>query len=95
MTTHAPPSALTDCAPVVPVRRRGHTLIVERCPYCGRRHVHGDAGRRERGEHGHRLAHCRERTAGNPGYVLVETAAPRAFQRARPLAKAPARDGRA
>jgi hypothetical protein len=64
----------TSDAPAVPVRRRGRQLIVEQCPHCGRRHVHGDGGRRERGWHGHRVAHCRERQA--IGYHLVECSEP-------------------
>jgi hypothetical protein len=31
--------------PVVAVRRRGRLLILQ-CPHCGKRHVHGDGGRR-------------------------------------------------
>jgi hypothetical protein len=60
----------SGAAPIVPVRRRGHQLIVERCPHCGRRHVHGDGGQGSPGMHGHRVAHCRERKDASVGYVL-------------------------
>jgi hypothetical protein len=62
--------------PVVPVRRSrsGRQLIIDACPYCGKRHTHGDGGQRERGWHGHRVAHCRKQPAGmSAGYIIVET----------------------
>ena len=63
-------------APIVPVRRDGRTLIVNRCPFCLRSHRHGDAGRTARGSHGHRLAHCRQPPRPDAGYLLVECAEP-------------------
>ncbi len=39
----------------------GARYVVERCPYCGRRHVHGAGD-------GHRVPHC---LAPGDGYVLV------------------------
>jgi hypothetical protein len=64
--------------PVVPVRRSqcGCQLIVAACPHCGAAHAHGDAGRRSRGNHGHRIAHCRRPPTPGAGYVLVEVAEP-------------------
>jgi hypothetical protein len=54
--------------PVVEAHRRGRSLIVY-CPFCCKRHFHGDAGKRDPGDHGHRIAHC---DAGGLGYLLVE-----------------------
>lgn len=48
-------------APAIPDGRGG--LIVLDCPYCHRRHHHGEP-------YGHRIAHCGEPM--NPGYNLVE-----------------------
>lgn len=47
-------------APEVPAFEHFGGLIVLRCPYCGREHIHG-AG------YGHRAAHC----GAHGGYVLV------------------------
>jgi hypothetical protein len=65
-------------APVVAVRRSqcGCQLIVERCPFCNERHVHGDGGNRRRGNHGHRLSHCRRPPTPDAGYLLVEVSEP-------------------
>jgi hypothetical protein len=57
--------------PLVPVRRRGHQLIIDDCPFCHERHYHGDAGNPHPGTHGHRLAHCRTGDF-NSGYTLIE-----------------------
>lgn len=43
------------------------TLTVERCPLCGKRHVHG-GGDGETPTLGHRVAHCVD---GTGGYVLT------------------------
>jgi hypothetical protein len=66
------PNNSSAASPLVPVRRRGHQLIVDRCPHCFERHVHGDGGKHSGGNHGHRLAHCRVRENGNAGYILLE-----------------------
>jgi hypothetical protein len=69
-------------APVVPVvsaRRvsaRDNDLLVVRCPFCGRDHVHGAGGKgspRGSGD-GHRMAHCSGADADD-GYEIVEEAA--------------------
>jgi hypothetical protein len=81
-------------SPLVPVRRSrsGRGLVVDKCPFCFERHVHGAAGERGRGPgrsiwHGHRLAHCRAPRDAGVGYVLVEVAEPRSFPCARPYRK--------
>jgi hypothetical protein len=56
--------------------RCGCCLVINRCPFCGKRHVHGDAGDPGPGFHGHRLGHCREWQTAQVGYVLVECATP-------------------
>lgn len=50
--------------PLVEARQKGGLLIIARCPFCGKRHVHGAGG-----GYGHRVSHC----IGfeTPGYVLV------------------------
>jgi hypothetical protein len=49
---------------VVEVRRvrhlKGDLLIIERCPFCDQRHVHGAADKPDCGDHGHRQPHCRD-----------------------------------
>jgi hypothetical protein len=40
--------------------------VVERCPFCGGRHVHS-------AEDGHRVAHCPPDLAPPDGYVLTRT----------------------
>ena len=63
-------------APIVRCSLEGNSLIVRRCPICGKRHTHGAAG--EAGPNfGHRIAHCvfRKRDAVREaarlrGYVL-------------------------
>lgn len=45
------------------------TLVVEVCPFSGRRHTHGGGSDAEP-SFGDRAPHCSESTAG--GYVLVE-----------------------
>jgi hypothetical protein len=66
------PNNSSGGVPVVPVRRSGHQLIIETCPYCKERHVHGDGGEHSGGSHGHRVAHCRMREDGGAGYILIE-----------------------
>jgi hypothetical protein len=70
--------------PVVAVTRApcGHCLVVNRCPYCGKRHTHGTGGRTERGIHGHRAPHCAQPRTNNPGYLLVEVSQPVTYVRA-------------
>jgi hypothetical protein len=68
-------------APIVPVTRDGRTLVVN-CPFCGRKHWHGDAGRTERGRHGNRVAHCRRPPTPGATYDLVECATPVTYVRA-------------
>jgi hypothetical protein len=41
--------------------------------------MHGDGGQRERGVHGHRLAHCRNAPLG-AGYTLIEVATPVSYR---------------
>jgi quercetin dioxygenase-like cupin family protein len=68
------PNNSSAASPLVPVRRSrsGRGLIVDKCPHCFERHVHGAAG--ERGPwHGHRAAHCRDPLDARVGYVLVES----------------------
>lgn len=61
-------------APIVPaVAHRSRpgaawSLIVAKCPHCGRRHLHG-GGVGEQPEGGHRIAHCV--AGGRVGYVLA------------------------
>lgn len=58
-----PPRRFDGPPPIVQVIRRGDGLIVAKCPYCGKKHVHGASG-----AGGHRASHC----VGlqTPGYVL-------------------------
>jgi len=61
-------SALVEALAEIPVvrgRRDGNLLIVDPCPHCGGRHIHGAAG-----EGGHRQAHCVG--VENRGYFLEE-----------------------
>jgi hypothetical protein len=60
--------------PIVPVRRSrsGRGLIVDECPHCFERHIHGAAGKSGPGEHGHRVAHCRSQDGNCAGYDLIE-----------------------
>ena len=70
-TTNAPSSAAV--APIVrgrvkPARGGGHLLIVPRCPYCRRRHVHG-APRGAETDRENRLSHCLD--GGKPYRIVV------------------------
>lgn len=60
--------------PVVAVKRGTHGRLIITCPWCGRRHVHGDGGAAGP-SFGHRLSHCatKHRPAGrfDLGYELV------------------------
>jgi hypothetical protein len=51
----------------------GKRLIVESCPWCGKRHTHGLGDASASGtSFGHRLAHCEGTARGNArGYHLV------------------------
>ena len=60
----------------------GAVWVVEQCPYCGERHVHGGGGPNEdpRRFLGHRVPHCdlQKLPVGvnpSPGYVLREASA--------------------
>jgi len=86
----APHRILPSSPPVVHVRRSpsGRGLIIDKCSYCGKKHLHGDGGKRERGDHGHRLAHCVDpcnQRAAAVGYILVEVAEQQSF----PVAASP------
>jgi hypothetical protein len=68
----------TDVPPVPPVvdvlrvtpTRDGNRTVTIRCPWCGRRHVHGlPAGN---ATVGHRVSHC-ARDVAHLGYVVVLT----------------------
>ncbi|GLR85839.1 hypothetical protein [Bradyrhizobium iriomotense] len=77
MTALAP---VSDAPPVISVRRKGHLLVIPRCPFCGMRgHTHGDGGR-PGPFYGHRLTHCMTdplpREASR-GYFLADEDAPR------------------
>lgn len=52
--------------------RHGHRTVSVRCPYCGRRHVHGMPS--DGGPVGHRLSHC-DRDVEHLGYVIVGASA--------------------
>jgi hypothetical protein len=59
--------------------RRGDLLVIESCPHCGDRHVHGAAGKADCGDHGHRLGHCWKPEALahiSTGYRLYEPCPP-------------------
>jgi len=63
--------------PVVRCTVKGGSLIIERCPLCGKRHTHGTGGKAGP-DFGHRLAHCFVREKGTAldvavvrGYTLV------------------------
>jgi hypothetical protein len=62
-------------APFVAVRRArcGCCLIVDVCPFCRKRHVHGAAAQHH---HGHRIAHCRKPPFHGAGYALIEVSTP-------------------
>jgi hypothetical protein len=82
MTAHVRPAGLR-APPVVAVRRHGHCLTLEKCPYCGELHMHGSGGKEGVGRpgpwHGHRLAHCwrpEAREHISTGYYLVEISKP-------------------
>lgn len=81
--------------PIAPARRVGRVLIVDRCPHCGRRHVHGDGGERDghSGFRGHRYGHCRDPRAAGIGYVLLELAVPKAYPVATPFRRPAAPPG--
>jgi hypothetical protein len=68
------PAADHTPAPIVPVTRDGNTLIVKRCPFCGRPHRHGDGGNPRRGSDGSRISHCRRSQPA--AYTLIECAEP-------------------
>ena len=55
-------------APHVSAHDDGWNLVVE-CPWCGQTHHHGRANGSP-SAFSHRVAHCLDREAGNPGYVL-------------------------
>lgn len=38
--------------------REAWSLVVESCPFCGERHVHGGGDSRSIPSFGHRVAHC-------------------------------------
>jgi hypothetical protein len=67
------PTALSGVRPddipeVVAVRRGTNSLVVLRCPYCGKKHYHGLAG-----GYGGRTADCWPHPdAAMKGYILVE-----------------------
>lgn len=48
--------------PVVFCKQVGKQWIVEKCPYCGKKHYHGIGA-------GHRVSHCTG-LPDNPGYIL-------------------------
>jgi len=65
-----------DGYPVVQCFRQGVHLVIPKCPFCGRRHLHGggdtwaDDGGDDGG--GHRVAHCDPGTPGaEKGYILA------------------------
>ncbi len=76
------PEAPATLKPVRDGRRVVNLWVIERCPYCGRRHTHraGVAGVNDpRQALGHRVAHCVTkdgRLPDNPGYVLIEHLTP-------------------
>ena len=74
--------------PTVEVKRvrywRGDTLIVERCPYCWGKHIHGPGSKADCGNHGHRVTDCPSRFKPNAGYYLHEPCPPRARRARRP-----------
>ncbi len=52
---------------------RGETcwqLVIDRCPHCGRKHVHGGGPIGERPYGGHRVSH-RLNKGRNPGYTIL------------------------
>lgn len=56
--------------PIVECFREGIHLVILKCPFCGRKHLHGGGG--SDGGAGHRVAHCPPGTPGaDRGYVLV------------------------
>jgi predicted RNA-binding Zn-ribbon protein involved in translation (DUF1610 family) len=58
--------------PIAQVVRRGRQLVILKCPFCGRRHYHGDANKTGP-DFGHRLAHCHKPWRPNDaGYLLFE-----------------------
>lgn len=44
--------------------------VTIRCPYCGKKHLHGSRGGTEYA--GHRVAHCDTRELDNLGYIITE-----------------------
>ena len=63
-------------APVLDIRPNptypGAVILVVGCPYCGKRHTHGEPrGLRADGDYGHRAAHC---TSSNNGYNIRKEA---------------------
>jgi hypothetical protein len=77
MHGHWPPRpAIPRLAPpVVEVRRirhpHGDLLLIPRCVYCGKKHVHGAGSKADCGDHGHRVSHCYSGPR-NRGYYLYE-----------------------
>lgn len=49
--------------PIVDVKIENHRAIIERCPFCTKRHAHAP-------EPGHRLAHCGDGVNKFDGYIL-------------------------
>jgi hypothetical protein len=64
--------------------RCGRLLIIDRCPFCGRKHTHGMPS-------GHRVPHC-PRPLGPSGGYLVREKGPPAAQVKRKQARAPQDD---
>ncbi len=52
----------------------GNFWLVERCPYCGKRHRHeaGKRGEDPRSRLGHQRSHCDKKYPTDRGYVLIE-----------------------
>ena len=63
-----------DKVPVTLARLVRGQWVVQKCPYCGKKHYHGAGGKRDNPLTflGHRVAHCFGPNADNRGYILVE-----------------------
>ena len=83
-----PPPPTRYVPPTVETKRVHHrcgdVLVVEKCCYCGQRHLHGPGSKTDCGNHGHRVADCDIRFRPNRGYYVFEPCPPRPRRTRRP-----------